>query len=97
MKGVNRPESFHEAIVHNQSNGTFAIREGSWKLTVKGPKTTADLIDDTFPVTAFVLYDLSQDIGETNNIFNEYPGKVASMHALLRRIVKEGRSDGRDE
>ncbi len=95
LTGEARPESFHEAIVHNQSNGTFAIRKGALKLTVKGPKTTAELLDDAFPVSSFVLYDLSNDIEETTDISRQHPEKVAEMHALLTRIVKNGRSDGR--
>lgn len=50
LTGEARPESFHEAIVHNHSNGTFAIRKGAFKLTIQGPKTTAQVLDDAFPV-----------------------------------------------
>ncbi|MEC5127876.1 arylsulfatase [Verrucomicrobiales bacterium BCK34] len=95
LRGESRPESFHEAIVHNQSNGTFAIRQGALKLTVKGPRTVADLLDDTFPVTSFVLYDLNEDIEELTDISREHPQKVAEMLVLLRRIVQDSGSDGR--
>lgn len=95
LTGASRPESFHEAIVHNQSDGTFAIREGAFKLTVKGPKTKGDLLDDAFPVSSFALYDLSEDVEEIANLSREYPDKVTEMHALLKRIVRDGRSDGR--
>ena len=39
LTGAANPASFHEAIVHNHSNGTFAIRSGAFKLTVNGPQT----------------------------------------------------------
>ncbi|MDF1740541.1 MAG: arylsulfatase [Verrucomicrobiales bacterium] len=90
LMGEARPESFHEAIVHNQSNGTFAIRQGALKLTVKGPKTVADLLDAAFPGTSFVLYNLSDDIEELNDISREHPEKVTELLALLKRIVQGG-------
>ncbi|MDA1230986.1 MAG: sulfatase-like hydrolase/transferase, partial [Planctomycetota bacterium] len=86
--------SFHEAFVHNHSNGTFAIRQGAFKLTVYGPKTTAQIVDVAFPVS-FVLHDLSKDIGETTDVSRDHPQKVQEMHALLKKYVREGRSNGR--
>ena len=93
LTGEASPGSFHEAIVHNHSNGTFAIRKGAFKLTVEGPKTTAQVADDTFPVS-FVLHDLGKDIEETTDVSHNHPGMVKEMHALLKKYVREGRSDG---
>ena len=93
--GEARAESFQDAIVHNQSNGTFAIRQGALKLAVNGPKSIEELLNDTFPVSSFVLYDLSSDIEENSDISLDHPEKAKSMHALLKKIVREGRSDGR--
>ncbi len=95
LTGGVQPASFSEEIVHNQSNGTFAIRQGSFKLTVNGPKSTEEILDAAFPVSSFVLYDLSKDIEETTDISSEYSEKVMSMHHLLKKFVREGRSDGR--
>lgn len=89
-----RPESFHEAIVHNHSNGTFAIRKGAFKLTVNGPKTTEQILDDSFPVS-FELHDLKNDIEETTNVSAKRPRLVREMHALLKKYVREGRSNRR--
>lgn len=94
LTGEVTPESFHEAIVHNHSNGTFAIRKGAFKLTVKGPKTTEQIMDDTFPVS-FQLHDLSQDIEETTDISPQHPLIVKEMHTLLRKYVREGMSNHR--
>ncbi len=93
LTGKSRPGSFHEAIVHNQSNGTFALRQGPFKLTINGPKTTKQLADDAFPAT-FTLYDLDKDIEETTDVSRSHPEKVKNMHALLKRYVREGRSHG---
>jgi arylsulfatase A-like enzyme len=94
LTGEARPESFHEAIVHNHSNGTFAIRKGAFKLTVEGPLTTAQVLDDTFPVS-LVLHDISKDIEETTDVSGDHPGRVKEMHALLKKYLREGRSAGR--
>lgn len=94
LMGEAHPESFHEAIVHNHSNGTFAIRKGAFKLTVVGPKTTAQVVDDAFPVS-FELHDLSRDIEETTDVSRKHPGMVKEMHALLKKYVREGGSNGR--
>jgi arylsulfatase A len=88
------PTSFHEAIVHNHSNGTFAIRKGAFKLTVNGPKTTSQIVDDGFPAT-FVLHHLGKDIEETTDVSRDHPNVVKEMHALLKKYVREGRSNGR--
>jgi len=94
LTGDVRPESFHEAIVHNHSNGTFAIRKGDFKLTVNGPKTNAQVVDDSFPVS-FKLHDLSKDIEETTDVSRDHPKIVKEMHVLLKKYVREGRSNGR--
>lgn len=94
LTGAETPESFHEAIVHNHSNGTFAIRKGSFKLTVNGPKTNSQILDDAFPIS-YVLYDLKKDIEETTNISHKHPEVVKEMHALLKKYVQEGKSNNR--
>ena len=93
MTGESRPTSFHEAIVHNHSKGTFAIRKGSFKLTVSGPRTIAQVLDDVIPVS-FALHDLSKDIGETVDVSGQHPERVKAMHALLKRYVRERRKNG---
>ncbi|MEM9646334.1 MAG: arylsulfatase [Planctomycetota bacterium] len=94
LTGEARPVSFHEAIVHNHSNGTFAIRQGPLKLTVNGPKTIAQLMDEDVPVS-FVLHDLSNDIEESTDISDKHPQTMKKMHALLKQYVRDGRSVGK--
>jgi arylsulfatase A-like enzyme len=94
LTGEARPAAFHEAIVHNDSKGTFAIRKGAFKLTVNGPKTTAQVVDDDFPAT-FTLYNLSKDIEETTDVSRNHPELVKEMHALLKQYVRDGRSTGK--
>ena len=94
LTGESKSVSFHEAIVHNHSNGTFAIRKGAFKLTVHGPKTAAQVLDDDFPLS-FALYDLGKDIEETTDVSRNHPRMVKEMHGLLKEYVREGRSNGR--
>ena len=91
LTGESRPQSFHEAIVHNQNNGTFAIRKGSYKLTVNGPKKIEEVLDDTFPVK-YVLYDLSKDVEESTDVSEDIPETVSQLHDLLKTYMRNGRS-----
>lgn len=96
ITGKERPQSFHEAIVHNkglQRNSTsFSIRKGNYKLMVEGPQSNSELIDDSVPVS-FMLFDLESDIKETNDISGNYPEIVKEMHELLEKYIIEGRSN----
>ena len=94
ITGKARPASFHAAIVHNHANGTFAIRQGDFKLTVNGPKTIAQVVDESVPVS-LVLHNLSRDIEETTDVSRDHPRIVQEMHALLRKYVRHGRGSDR--
>lgn len=91
LTGTACPESFHEAIVHNHSNGTFAIRKGHFKLTVHGPKTVAQVLDNSFP-RSFVLHDLSTDVEESTDVSPNHAELVDAMHAMLTNYMRQGRS-----
>ncbi|UZD21102.1 arylsulfatase [Algoriphagus halophytocola] len=89
-------DQFREATVSHSINGSFAIRQGDWKLIMaKGsggwsapkPNTPAE---EGLPDVQ--LYNLASDPGETNNLQAENPEKVASLKALLTKYIKEGRS-----
>ncbi|MCA9135276.1 MAG: arylsulfatase [Planctomycetales bacterium] len=91
LTGQSRPTSFHEAIIHNHSNGTFAIRKGDFKLTLHGPKTVSQVLDNDFPFS-LMLHDLGEDIEETTDVSDKHPTVVKQMHALLKKYVREERS-----
>jgi arylsulfatase A-like enzyme len=86
----------HEAVVHHSINGSFAIRQGKWKLELcrssggwSDPKPASPAAQKLPDVQ---LYDLSTDIGETKNVYADHPDVVASMTKLLEKYVAEGRS-----
>jgi arylsulfatase A len=90
LTGDSRPGSFHKAIVHNHADGTFAIRRGSFKLTVKGPRSVASVLKESTPVS-FVLHDLSQDVEEATDVARDHPAAVQEMYALLKEYLRNDR------
>ena len=89
-------QAVREATVHHSVNGSFAIRKGPWKLILcpgsggwSDPKPDAPEIGSLPP---FQLYNLEKDIGETENLVDQYPEIADELSALLRQYIKEGRS-----
>lgn len=85
-----------EAIVHHSINGSFAIRQGQWKLELcpdsggwSEPKPKSEQAKGLPPVQ---LYDLTADVGERRNLQAEHPEIVARLRQLLEKYVAEGRS-----
>lgn len=87
--------SARQAIVHHSINGSFAIREGHWKLALcpgsggwSNPRPGQG--DRNLPRDQ--LFDLSADIGEQTNLADKHPDTVTRLTALLTDYVKNGRS-----
>jgi hypothetical protein len=86
----------HEAVVHHSINGSFAIRQGKWKLELcagsggwSAPKP-GSAEENGLPDTQ--LYDLSTEIGETINQQAQHPEEVARLTRLLEQFIANGRS-----
>ncbi len=84
-----------ESVVHHSINGSFALRQGKWKLALCGdsggwsdPRPGRKAADRP----AIQLYDMESDPGEQNNLADAHPDLVARMTGVLARIVSEGRS-----
>lgn len=97
IKGENEND-IREYIIHHSINGSFAIRQGDWKLSVcpgsggwSYPRPQ-DIIKEELDLSAMQLYNLKEDIGETNNLVAEYPDKTAELKAALKKIILDGRS-----
>ncbi len=91
---ANKP--LREAVVHHSINGSFAIRQGNWKLLLcsgsggwSAPRPNTPEAKALPPVQ---LFDLAKDIGETNNVQAEHPETVERLTRLLEKYVAEGRS-----
>ena len=83
-------------IVNHSANGSFAIRQGHWKLILcpdsggwSDPKPGSAAAAALPPVQ---LYDLAKDIGETRNVQAENPEVVTRLTGLLEKQVAAGRS-----
>lgn len=92
----NLEKPVHEAVVHHSVNGSFAIRQGKWKLILcsgsggwSQPRPNSAEAKKLPPIQ---LYDLENDIGETKNLCNEYPDVVKKLSMLLESYVANGRS-----
>lgn len=90
-------QAFREATVHHSINGSFAIRQGKWKLILcpgsggwSFPRPENKAVIDTLP--QFQLYDLITDPGETSNLITSYPNKAEELKSLLIQYIEEGRS-----
>ncbi|WP_026235824.1 sulfatase family protein [Echinicola pacifica] len=93
-----KDEEIREYTVHHSINGSFAIRQGDWKLSIcpdsggwSYPRPQ-DIKNDNLDLPDLQLYNLKEDIGETNNLIASYPEKAAAMKAALKKIILDGRS-----
>lgn len=89
-------QPLHEAVVHHSINGSFAIRQGKWKLELCAdsggwsdpiPKSKASA-----SLPPVQLYDLSGDVGEKRNVQAEHPEIVERLTKLLEKYIADGRS-----
>jgi arylsulfatase A-like enzyme len=83
------------AVVHHSINGSFAIRQGDWKLVLckgSGGWSAPKPGDAPADAPAVQLFNLAEDIGETNNLQAKYPERVEALTELLKRYVVNGRS-----
>jgi arylsulfatase A-like enzyme len=85
-----------EAIVHHSVNGSFAIRQGKWKLVLcpdsggwSQPKPGSNQARN---LPAVQLYDMTADISEKQNLYQKYPDVVKKLTELLEQYASRGRS-----
>ena len=96
LQGEQYDKPIREATVHHSIDGSFAIRQGKWKLELCGgsggwSKPGNNQVKDMgLPVVQ--LYDLSTDPQEENNLYEQYPGIVEGLTSLLQKYMDEGRS-----
>ncbi|HEY1170444.1 MAG TPA: arylsulfatase [Verrucomicrobiae bacterium] len=88
--------ALREATVHHSINGSFAIRQGEWKLCLTpdsgGWSAPRPGRDDASALPLIQLYNLTSDIGEQKNVQAENPEVVSKLTKLLEKYVAEGRS-----
>jgi arylsulfatase A len=84
------------SIVSQSINGSFALRDGQWKLLLcpgsggwSAPKPGSK---EEKGLPEFQLYDLAADPGEKTNLIAAQPERAAAMKAALQDLVARGRS-----
>jgi hypothetical protein len=87
--------SVRDALVSHSENGTFAIRQGNWKLILDN-KTSGGWVEPAGerpqPGSPGQLYNLDSDPYEKNDLWEEHQDIVERLTHLLEKFKKEGRS-----
>ncbi|NND32352.1 MAG: arylsulfatase [Saprospiraceae bacterium] len=84
-----------EALIQHSSKNYFAIRQGEWKLIAglgSGGFSEPSLIEPRQNEPVGQLYNLKQDLAESDNLYALNPEKVAELMQLLEKFRDTGRS-----
>jgi len=95
LRGRTLQAPIREAVVHHSSDGTFAIRQGPWKLALALGSHGFSEPKDIAPKPGEAqgqLYNLEEDPREERNLWLEKPETVAKLTALLKKYQADGRS-----
>ncbi|MFA6862911.1 MAG: sulfatase-like hydrolase/transferase, partial [Dysgonamonadaceae bacterium] len=65
----------------HEGGGSLALREGDWKMVVLNAKTPEKEVAE--------LYNLADDLGETNNLAGEKPDRTKEMYEKMRSLRTE--------
>ena len=77
-----KPARDHLVFHNGGIRGPFAIRQGVWKLI----PTSATNARQTEAGKAGQLFNLDDDLSESQNLAKKYPEKVKALTALLERV-----------
>jgi arylsulfatase A-like enzyme len=96
LLGQEQHTPLREAVVHHSINGSFAIRQGHWKLALcrdsggwSDPKPGSP---KAAPLPPVQLFNLDTERGEQTNVQDQHPEVVARLTKLLEKYVADGRS-----
>ena len=85
-----------EALISHSVGGSFAIRQGKWKLCLSagsgGWSAPREKVAKEQGLPPMQLFDLESDPGERSNRVDEEPDRVSGLLDLLDRVVSRGRS-----
>jgi arylsulfatase A-like enzyme len=91
-----KADGLRTAVVHHSINGSFAIREGHWKLCLcpgsGGWSAPRPGRDDASKLPPIQLFNLKEDVGERTNLHDRQPQVVERLTKLLEQYVADGRS-----
>lgn len=91
FKGEKLEKPVRNYLINISGGGKLALRMGNWKFIEAGgsggftaPKSDAEA--EALGLPPIQLYNLEDDIGETINLQDKYPEKLAEMRAILDSI-----------
>jgi len=84
----------HIVTQDNGLRGTYGIRKNEWKLQRHDSEKmyNGDLTMKLWNVHQYSLFNLKNDIGESNDVADQYPEVLNQMKAQLQSIIDSGRS-----
>jgi len=86
-----KDQSVRQTLIAQSLNGLMSIRRGPWKL-IAGQGGGGYWFKGAKKDQPAQLYNLADDLAETNNRFNDEPTIAAELTALLKQQVESGRS-----
>ena len=98
LLGHKSKAGLRDTIVHHSADGTFAIRQGHWKLAMALGSRGFSLPKEEVPKAGEAegqLYNLRDDPQEEHNLWLREPKIVARLTALLEKLKADGQSRGR--
>jgi arylsulfatase A-like enzyme len=92
--GLSDGELARDHLIHHSGNGTYAIRQGDWKLILGRRSGGFSKWIPPKSAPAGQLYNLQEDPSELDNLYEQNPDKVAKLTARLEQLRNEGNSIG---
>jgi arylsulfatase A-like enzyme len=86
-------EPVRQSMVHHSSGGFYGIRSGDWKYIAglgSGGFSHPGKLTPAKNGPAGQLYNLKEDALESNNLYFQYPEKIAELSRILKEIVEKG-------
>ena len=88
-------EPIRDSLVIASGNGTMTVRSGPWKLIDglgSGGFSRPRRVEPSEGGPRGQLYNLGDDLGETQNLYQTNPQIVEELRNLLATVRSEGRS-----
>lgn len=79
-------------VINHSSSGMFAIRSGDYKLILGNGSGGRQVPRGKVGAKPYMLFNLGQDISESNNIIDSNQEMAQEMENILQRIIDSGNS-----
>jgi arylsulfatase A-like enzyme len=84
-------------VINHSASGMFAIRDGNWKLVAGTGSGGREAPRGKPFAKPYMLFDLSQDLEERNDVAAEHPAIVERLSDELDSVIRRGRSVARSK